>query len=68
MMLFADIFGDGILLVIVIGGLLFWAIGDAMKKAGDVVGSDEFRDGVRMGLWAWFASDDYDDDDWDDDD
>jgi hypothetical protein len=71
-MLFADWLGDFLgnacLLVIVIGGLIFWALGDFMKKAKDVVDSEEFKDGVRMGLWAWFGSDDYDDDDWDDDD
>jgi hypothetical protein len=68
-MLFADWFGDFLgnacLLVIVIGALLCYALRGIAKSAKDVVESEEFKNGVRMGLWARFECDD---DDYDDDD
>lgn len=61
-MLFADWFedflGNACLLVIVLGSILCWAVGHLMKSAGDALKSEEFKEGVRLGFWAWFLSDD----------
>jgi hypothetical protein len=64
-MLFADWFGDFLgnacLLVIVLGGILCWGIGQLMKSAGDALQNEDVREAARIGLWAWFLSDDDDD-------
>jgi hypothetical protein len=70
-MLFADVvsdfLGNACLLVIVIGALLCYALRGIAKSAKDVIESDEFREGVRLGLWFMADDDaDDDDDDWDD--
>jgi hypothetical protein len=69
-MLFADVvsdfLGNACLLVIVIGGLLCWALRGIAKSAGDALNSDAAREAARIGLWAWLQADDDDDFDYDD--
>lgn len=64
MMLFADWFGDFLgnacLLAVVLGSILCWAVGSVMKPAGDALKSDTAKEAARIGLLAWFLSDDDD--------
>jgi hypothetical protein len=60
MMLFADFFDNACLAFFVVGGILCWGIGQLMKSVGDALNSDTAKEAARIGLWAWFLSDDDD--------
>jgi hypothetical protein len=55
---FDDFLGNACLAIMVVGGILCWGIGKLMKSAGDALNSDTARQAARIGLWAWFMSDD----------
>jgi len=56
-MLFADFFGDAALFIVVLCGIVWWAISGVVKSAKDALNSDAAREAARIGLWAWFLSD-----------
>lgn len=65
-MVFADWFGDAYMVLILIGVAVYYAIRGIAKSAKDVTESDEFREGVWIGLWFLADDDDDYDDDYDD--
>ena len=65
-MLFADWFGDAYMVLILIGVAVYYAIRGIAKSAKEVIESEEFRQGARIGLWFLADDDDNYDDDYED--